>query len=154
MTSIDMSGDGVQVIDDSSLATDGDGDVAALGAGGPPAVASFVSNAPRVRVAVRLHPDTNERVRYWASKHNVSANEYIVSAVEAAIRRENGDYDLPTLEQARLGQLIDEMHSLSSAVTNLATLNISGFDSLLGLVKGESTYLGDEDGELDEDGAV
>lgn len=153
MADIDMDGDGVQVVTEGPLATDGETTVDSLVTGTPP-VAGFSSTAPRVRVAVRLHPDTNERVRYWATKHNISANEYIVSAVEAAIRRENGDYDLPTLEQARLGQLIDEMRSLSTNVANLEKVSNNGFDSLLGLVKGDNFLIDAEDGELEEgDGA-
>ena len=50
-----------------------------------------------VRVTAVLPPDDLERVRYWAKSHGVSVNEYVRTAVEEAIRRENRDYDLPTL---------------------------------------------------------
>ncbi|MET3172715.1 UNVERIFIED_ORG: putative DNA-binding protein [Arthrobacter sp. UYCu721] len=109
------------------------------------------TSAPRVRVAVRLHPDTNERAKYWADKANISANEYIVEAVEEKVRRENGDYDLPTLEIARLGQLIDQMASLSTNVGNLERVTVTGFDSLMGLTRGDNYLLDTEDGEIGEE---
>ena len=99
-----------------------------------------------------LHPDTDARVQYWAGKAGVSANEYIAEAVEEKIRRENGDYDLPTLEIARLGQLIDQMASLSTNVANLEQVTLTGFDSLLGLTRGDNYLLDEEDGEIGEVG--
>ncbi|MCB5280350.1 hypothetical protein BJQ89_00072 [Arthrobacter sp. ES1] len=102
----------------------------------------------RVRVAVRLRQDTDQRARYWADKANISVNEYISEAVEEKIRRENGDYDLPTLEIARLNQVIDQMASLSTNVANLETVTINGFDSLMGLTRGDNYLLDDEDGEI------
>jgi len=54
---------------------------------------------------IRLHPDTAQRVDYWRRQRELSSdNEYIVLAVEEKIARENGDYDLPTLEIQRLNQ--------------------------------------------------
>lgn len=103
----------------------------------------------RVRMPVRLHPDSKARAEYWAKKHNLSANDYAAEAIEAAIRRENQDYDLPTLEQQRLNQLIDEVKSLSSNQRNLESIIVSGFDSLLGMTRGDNYLLNEEeDGEL------
>lgn len=103
---------------------------------------------PRVRRNVRLHRDTDQRAVYWADRGNISVNEYISEAVEEKIRRENGDYDLPTLEQARLAQILDELKSLSTNVANLETVVVSGHDSLMGLTRGENYLADDEDGEL------
>lgn len=102
------------------------------------------------RVPLRLHPDTYERVKYWAKKKGVSANTYLSEAVESQIARENGDYDLPALEIARLNQLVDEIRALSTNVGSLESVVITMSGSLLGLAKGEN-YLMDEneDGELD-----
>ncbi|MGY4541343.1 putative DNA-binding protein [Arthrobacter sp. UYNi723] len=116
-----------------------------------PVVKGSETSAPRVRVALRLHPDTNERAKYWADKANISANEYMVEAVEEKIRRENGDYDLPTLEIARLNQLIDQMTSLSTNVGNLERVTVTGFDSLMGLTRGDNYLLDAEDGEIGEE---
>lgn len=104
----------------------------------------------RVRVAVRLHPTTDQQARYWSDKCGISLNEYIVEAVEEKIRRENGDYDLPTLEIARLAQLLDEFRSLSTNVANLESVTLRGFDSLMGLTRGDNYLLDPEDGELGE----
>jgi hypothetical protein len=104
----------------------------------------------RVRRPVRLHPDTDQRAQYWANKHGISENAYIEQAVEEKIRRENGDYDLPTLEIARLAQLIDHVASLSTNVANLERVTVTGFDSLMGLTRGDNYLLDPEDGELGE----
>lgn len=100
------------------------------------------------RIAFRLPDEVAERLRYWADKRGVSMNEYVVEAIVRSIAWENQDYPLPTLEQARLNQLIDEMRSLATGVRNVEHVIVSGFDSLLGLAKGDSSYLLDEDGEL------
>jgi hypothetical protein len=102
----------------------------------------------RVRIAVRLRKDTDQRARYWADKANISVNEYVSEAVEEKIRRENGDYDLPTLEQARLNQLIDQMASLSTNVANLESVTTKGFDALMGLTRGDNYLLDPEEGEI------
>ncbi|ROR76128.1 hypothetical protein SAMN06295974_3724 [Plantibacter flavus] len=103
----------------------------------------------RVRKAVRMHPDTFQRVTYWASKRELSENEYLVEAIEEKIARENGDYDLPTLEIARLNQLVDELGALSRNTANLERVVTGGFDSLLGLTRGDSYLLDAEAGDLD-----
>lgn len=102
----------------------------------------------RVRKTLRFHPDTVQQASYWAKKHDIEENEYLVLAVEEKIARENGDYDLPTLEQYRLNQLIDEIRALSTNQANLEQVVTTGFDSLLGLTRGDSYLLDDESGEL------
>lgn len=99
------------------------------------------------RVNVRLDPALRARVDYWADKRGVSVNSYIADAVAAAIARENGDYDLPTLEQARLAQLIESQTSLASNVANLEKVVMSMADSIVGLMRGDSYLLDPEDGE-------
>lgn len=109
-------------------------------------------NQARERTVVRLHPDTKQRVGYWSKRRGFdSANEYIVEAIEEKIRRENLDYDLPTLEIARLNQVVDEMKANSTNLANLERVVTQGFDSLIGLTRGDNNYLSDdEDGELSE----
>lgn len=108
----------------------------------------------RVRVAVklRLHPDTRERVSYWSAKEGISVNEYITEAVSEKIARANGDYDLPTLEIARLGQMLDEMVGISRDVRNLQSVVISMADTIVGLTRGDNYLTEPETGELDESG--
>jgi hypothetical protein len=102
----------------------------------------------RVRKWLRLHPDTVQRVQYWSAKRELTEQEFYEQAVEEKIARMNGDYDLPTLEILRLNQLVDEMKTLSTNVANLERVSTTGFDSLLGLTRGDSYLLDDENGEL------
>lgn len=102
----------------------------------------------RIRKWARLHPDTVQQVNYWCKKRGLSESEYFALAVEEKIARENGDYELPTLEQHRLNQLVDEVRALSTNSANLEAVVTSGFDSLLGLTRGDSYLLDEEDGEL------
>lgn len=108
-----------------------------------------VSQDHRERTVVRLHPDTKQRAGYWAQRHGYSSvNGYIAEAVEEKIRRENLDYDLPTLEIARVNQLADEVKALSVNAANLERVITQGFDSLIGLTRGDNYLLDAEDGEL------
>lgn len=110
---------------------------------------SSAAQAGKSRLNIRLDPDTRERISYWARRHDVSANEYMVEAVLEKIARENGDYDLPTLEMARLAQLVDEQRSQTTAVSNLARI-VESMASSMTLVMAGNSYLADreEDGEL------
>lgn len=100
------------------------------------------------RVTTTLTSDEFERLTYWAAKRGMSVNEYIAEAIRQAIAWENQDYPLPTLEQARLNQLIDVVNILSSNVKSMEGVVQSGFDSLLGLTRGDNYLLKHEDGEL------
>lgn len=103
----------------------------------------------RERTVVRLHPDVKQRAEYWADRRgHKSVNEYMAEAVDEKIRRENLDYDLPTLEIARINQLVDEMKALSSNAANLERVVTQGFDSLIGLTRGDNYLLDAEEGEL------
>lgn len=100
------------------------------------------------RVTCTLSSDEFERLKYWAARNGVSINEYLREAVNKAIGYENGDYDLPTLEIKRLNQLIDVITVLSSNVQSIESVVVSGFDSLLGLTRGDNYLLEKEDGEI------
>lgn len=106
------------------------------------------AGAARVRKTLRFHPDTVERVKYWATKRGLEENDYLVLAVEEKIARENGDYDLPTLEIQRLGQLVDEQKANTTNLANLERIVVAGFDSLLSLTRGDNYLLEAEEGEL------
>ncbi|WP_284982336.1 hypothetical protein [Arthrobacter sp. efr-133-TYG-118] len=108
-----------------------------------------VNTDKRERAVLRLGRDMKQRAEYWAQKRGYSSvNEYMADAVDEKIRRENLDYDLPTLEIARLNQLVDEVKALSTNQANLERVITAGFDSLISLTRGDSNYLLDEDGEL------
>lgn len=100
------------------------------------------------RLTLRISEDDFQRLQYWADRCEMSVNEYMVEALYAQIRRENGDYDLPTAEVARLNQLVDLVTELSSNVKSLEDVTTSGFDSLLGLTRGDNYLLEQDDGEL------
>ena len=106
------------------------------------------NNNDKRRVTVTLDSDTYERLKYWADKHECSINEYLKESLERSIKYENRDYDLPEMEVQRLNQLIDVIAVLSSDVQSLESIVTSGFDSLLGLTRGDNYLLEDEDGEL------
>jgi uncharacterized protein (DUF1778 family) len=100
------------------------------------------------RIAFRFSKDDADKLRYWADKRGVSMNEYLLQALARQIAWENEDYPLPTLEQARLNQLIDEMKALTTQNRNLEHVVTAGFESLLLLTRGDSYLMDDESGEL------
>lgn len=104
---------------------------------------------------VRLSSDDKERAQYWADKRGyASLGEYVSDAVEAQIRRENYDFDVPDLLTARMNQVVDEMKANSTNLANLERVVTLGFDSLLNLTHGDSYLLDRENGELEPDGEV
>lgn len=100
------------------------------------------------RITVTVDDKLWHMVEYWADKRNVSVNQYLKDALEAAIAYENQDYPLPTLEQARLNQLIDRMASLESNFSSLESVITSGFNSLVSLTRGDNYLLEHNDGEM------
>ena len=100
------------------------------------------------RVTATLTEDEYQRLCYWAQRHDCSINAYLHDAVLLAIQRENKDYDLPALEVQRLNQILDLLKVLSENVGSLEGILTSGFDSLLGLTRGDNYLLEPEDGEL------
>ena len=98
------------------------------------------------RVTAVVNDDDYERIKYWAEKKGMSINDYVRYALDIAIKRENKDYDLPSLEAARLNQLVDAINALTFNTANLEHIVTTGFDSLLRLTRGEN-YLMDNDDE-------
>ncbi|MDH2390100.1 hypothetical protein QCN29_15125 [Streptomyces sp. HNM0663] len=114
----------------------------------PPGVTQS-SGSGRRGMFVRLNPDDKQRAEYWADKRGFSSvNEYVAEALVEKIRRENLDYDLPTLEIARLNELVDQVAALAKNSANLERVVTTGFGSLIGLTRGDNYLLDDEDGEL------
>lgn len=109
-------------------------------------MAKKVDDKPKA-MTIRLDVDTMERIEYWAARRQMSKNEYIAAAIDHMIAWENKDYDLPTAEIQRLNQLVDLVMSLNSNVRSLEQMTQSGFDSLLGLTRGDNYLL-----EQDEEG--
>lgn len=107
-----------------------------------------MKNEETKRVTATVTMDTFQRLQYWSDKKGISINQYLNDAIDQAIAYENQDYPLPTLEQARLNQLIDVVAELSSNQKSLEGVIVSGFDSLLNLTRGDNFLLEHEDGEI------
>ncbi|MDO4595526.1 MAG: hypothetical protein Q4B30_00905 [Coriobacteriaceae bacterium] len=101
-----------------------------------------------VRTHVRIPEDRVEVLKYWATRRGMSVNEYINEAIDAQIRKENGDLDVPNVLTCRVNQLVDIVTELSSNLKSLEDVTTSGFDSLLGLTRGDNYLLEHEDGEI------
>lgn len=105
------------------------------------------NTADTKRVRACVDEETYQKMLYWSKKRDCSVNEYLTLAIEHMIAWENQDYDLPTLEQQRLNQLINVIQALASDVRCLEHITSEGFKSLIGLTRGDN-YLLDEGGEL------
>lgn len=97
------------------------------------------------RLTIRIPETQYQRIQYWADLNKLNINEYVQEAIDLKIDHENKNYDLPALEIQRLNQLIDAINVLSSNVQSLEHITASGFDSLLGLTRGDN-YLMEDDG--------
>ena len=106
-----------------------------------------MAGEPMNRLNLRMPVSIREKVNYWSAKEGLSANDFIIECIEGHIARANGDYDLPTLEQARLAQLVDAHTSLASNVANLEKVVTAMADTIIGMTRGDSYLLDDEDGE-------
>lgn len=106
-------------------------------------------NDRRERVFSRLSSEEKQRAEYWANKRGyASVNEYVAEAVAEKIRRESLDFDIPDILTARINQLIDEVKANSTNTANLERVVTMGFDSLIGLTRGDNYLLDEENGEL------
>ena len=68
--------------------------------------------------------------------------------MEHAIAWENQDYPLPTIEAARLAQLVDIVGGLKADISNIHKVVDSGFNSLLTLTKGDNYLLDESDEDM------
>lgn len=98
------------------------------------------------RVTTTLSDEDFLTLQHWAKQDDVSINDFIRDAILFRIRWKQKDYPLAPLEVQRLNQLLDAIMTLSSNVNSLEQVVVSGFDSLLGLVRGDN-YLLEEGGD-------
>lgn len=107
--------------------------------------------AQRSGVFVRLSEQDKARAQYWADKEGFdSLGEYVAEAVIQKNQRQNQDYDLPTLEIARLTQLLDAQNANTRSVENLQRVVVQMMETFIGMTRGSSVLLDEpEDGELD-----
>lgn len=97
------------------------------------------------RLTLRFSDDDFLKLQHWARKRDMSANDFVREAVEFRINWLLKDYDLAPMEIERLNQIVDIVTVLSQNIHSLEGVVTSGFDSLLGLTRGDN-YLLDEDG--------
>lgn len=97
------------------------------------------------RLTLRLREVDYRQLAYWAEHEGYSINEFVPLLVERFVAIENGNYNLPSLEVQRLNQLVESMAVMSRNVQSLESIVTSGFDSLLGLTRGDN-YLLEADG--------
>lgn len=102
----------------------------------------------KTRITAVVDDEDYERIKYWADKKDMSVNEFVRYSVDLAIKRENKDYDLPSLEAARLNQLIEAMSVLSLNVSNLEHIVTDGFNTFVTMARGENYLLDDGDDNL------
>jgi predicted DNA-binding protein len=93
------------------------------------------------RVTATISEDEFQRMQYWSARAGLSINEFLRDAIEEKIKRANGDYDLPTLEQQRLNQLIEVIVGLRDDVNRLGDIFHTDIDALNKLTKGDTKYL-------------
>lgn len=93
------------------------------------------------RVTTTLTDDEFNMLQYWAESDGISINEFLRDAIEFRIKWKQKDYPLAPLEIQRVNQLVDAISSLTSNVNSLEQVVVSGFDSLLGLVRGDNYLL-------------
>lgn len=88
-----------------------------------------------------------DKIEYWANAQDKSVSEFILAATSLYIKFINEDYDLPTLEQQRLNQLIDSQLKMSVELRQLEETVRSTSAVLLRTTNGRN-YLEDiSDGE-------
>lgn len=105
-------------------------------------------SADQKRVTVTLSSDEYQQLQYWANKKEMSVNDFLRMAIQFRIAWENRDYDLAPLEVQRMNQLVDVVVAMSQNVKNLESVLVSGFDSLLGLTRGDNYLLEEESGDI------
>lgn len=100
------------------------------------------------RLTVRLDDKTMEQVKYWADKKGCSTNDFVIDSIIANIARLNGDFTDPAPLLVVMNQLVDRVGALDSDISSLRSITTSGFDSVIGLARGDNYLSDDNDGEL------
>lgn len=114
-----------------------------------PAV-NVATSAPTktARLNARMYEDDFDHIVYWSEKFEMDRTEFLVEATRHYVRWRNGDYDLPTAEAQRLNQLVDVVQNLAVTTANLQETTVSGFDAMLGVMRGDNYLIDEEDGNL------
>lgn len=101
------------------------------------------------RLNVRISEAEKDKVAHYAERLEMSQSDFVMHCINFRIRYLNQDYDLPTAEIRRLNQLTDNTQQLVESIRNLHEVNITGFNMMLGFMRGENDLAGD--GDLNHD---
>lgn len=111
---------------------------------------SSVKETKSARASMRLLEEDKAYIDYWAEKFDDidSSTELMMRAVRHYVAWRNQDFDLPTAEIQRLNQLIDAMENMVSSNDRLANTVTNGFDSMMGMMRGDNYLIEPENGDL------
>lgn len=100
------------------------------------------------RITLRLDEETHDMLKYWSNKEDVSINQFIIECIHHNVGFLNHDYDIPDAMIRRVNQLVDVINILASNQKSLEEVIINGFDSIMGLARGDNYLLDEEKGDL------
>lgn len=115
---------------------------------GPVALKKDIRDSKSDRHSMRMYPDDFQKLVYWSEQFDMDRTEFLIAAMHHYIKWRNQDYDLPTAEIQRLNQMVDGLQSLVASQGSLETSVISGFNTMLGIIRGDNYLVDEEDGEL------
>ena len=101
------------------------------------------------RVTATVDLKTFERLNFWADAEGVSINQFLNEAIDLAIDFKNHRYPMTTIMEARVNQLVDAVERNTSELRALSRTAVSGFESLVGLTRGDNYLLENESGEIE-----
>lgn len=100
------------------------------------------------RLTLRLTEEDFDKLSYWAKKADMSIQDFVPEILSQYVDIANGNFELPTLEAKRVNQMVEQIAVLSKNVKALEDIVVHGFDSLLGLTRGDNYLLEEEDGDI------
>lgn len=107
-----------------------------------------------VRPQIRIDSRTWAAAQYWATGGNtgrppMSTPDYVAEAIAEKVARDCGEFvGEESMLVARMGELIDAFTGLRQDVHNSMQISVRGFDTLVGLTRGDN-FLGSLDDDID-----
>ena len=88
------------------------------------------------RLNLRLPMDMFKRIEYWSQRHGLSMNDYLIEAIDHAIKYENMDYELPHFEAIRAQQDRDMLVAMSHKMDHIESMVSASNEHLMLLMSG------------------
>lgn len=101
------------------------------------------------RKEISLPKDVIDKIAYWADNRDMTFSEMVDASTSLYIKFINEDYDLPTLEQRRLNELIESQYRIADELKQLQQTVMNTSAVLLRTTNG-SNYLSDSVGDMNE----